>query len=98
MILLIIALFANSKAKIGRNGSKKEKPIFKMCPRISGLGGFILSKKSNSFYPNVYLFTNDNITRVVFFAYSILLILPWVLRNLPSLICLLAENKCYYNY
>jgi hypothetical protein len=31
MILLIIALFANSKAKIGRNGSKKRKNLFLKC-------------------------------------------------------------------
>ncbi len=32
--LLILAFIANFKARIGGNGSKNEKHIFKMCPRI----------------------------------------------------------------
>jgi hypothetical protein len=56
-ILLILAHFANFKAKIERNGSKKLNIFYKCVleshlTSISGLGGFIFSKKSNSLYPN----------------------------------------------
>jgi hypothetical protein len=50
ILLLTIALFANFKAKFGRNGSKKEKRVY--FTSIFGLGGSILSKESKSLYPN----------------------------------------------
>jgi hypothetical protein len=50
--LLVLSLFANLKAKIGQNGTKKLKILFYKCLKIplsiSSLGGSILTKKNQN--------------------------------------------------